>query len=324
MRMKAAVLYAPGEPDNFVIQERNNPQPDSGRVLVQVKAFGLNRSELMTRKGYSPNVTFPRVLGIECVGEVVEDPSREFETGQKVAALMGGMGRDYDGSYAEYAVLPKAILVPFESNLEWSVLGAMPEMFHTVNGSLHLSLNIEKDEILLIRGGTSSIGLLALQLAKQTGMRVISTTRKQEKTELLTKNGADYVLIDDGNLSVQLRQIFPEGVHKVLELVGTSTLKDSLKCAVTGGTVCMTGMLSEAWTIADFEPMEYIPSSVHFTVFDSGQHKMDKIAFQKFIGDVEAGKIHINMSRVFGLEEIVEAHRLMESNMAGGKIVIKL
>lgn len=322
--MKAIIVYTPGGPENLLIENRLIPRPANDWVLVKVRALGINRSELMTRKGYSPNVRFPRILGIECVGEVVEDPSGEFEMGQKVAALMGGMGRDYDGSYAEYAVLPKAILVPFESSLEWSVLGAMPEMFHTVNGSLHLSLNIEKDEVLLIRGGTSSIGLLALQLAKQTGMRVISTTRKQEKTELLTKNGADYVLIDDGNLSVHIRQIFPEGVHKVLELVGTSTLKDSLKCAVTGGTVCMSGMLSEAWTIADFEPMEYIPSSVHFTVFDSCQHKMDKIAFQKFIGDVEAGKIQINISRVFGLEEIAEAHRLMESNMAGGKIVIKL
>ncbi len=322
--MKAIVIYFPGNPENLSLEERLIADPSDGEVHVRVRAFGLNRSELMTRKGYSPNVTFPRILGIECVGEVVEDPSGEFEGGQKVAALMGGMGRDYDGSYAEYAVLPKAILVPFESRLEWSVLGAMPEMFHTVNGSLHLSLNIEKDEILLIRGGTSSIGLLALQLAKQTGIRVISTTRKQEKTELLTKNGADYVVIDDGKISEKVRQIFPEGVHKVLELVGTSTLKDSLKSVVTGGTVCMTGMLSEAWAIADFEPMEYIPSSVHFTVFDSGQHKMDKIAFQKFISDVEAGKIHINISRVFGLEEIVEAHRLMESNMAGGKIVIKL
>jgi len=322
--VKAAILYTPGGPENLILEDRPVPKPNGDWVLVRIRAFGLNRSELMTRKGYSPDVTFPRILGIECVGEVVSDLSGEFLTGQKVAALMGGMGRDFDGSYAEYTLLPKANLVSFESKLEWSVLGALPEMFHTVNGSLQISLRIEKEEILLIRGGTSSIGLLALHLAKQSGMVVVSTTRKQEKTELLSKNGADYVLIDDNNLHEKIRQIFLKGVDKVLELVGASTLKDSLQCVVPGGTVCMAGMLSETWTISDFEPMEYIPSSVHLTVFDSGQHKMDKEAFQKFVRDIEAENIHINTGPIFELDEISEAHTLMESNAADGKIVISI
>src|SRR4051794_25575868 len=113
--MKAAVLYTPGGPENFKIETRPIPEPNIGHVLVKVKAFGLNRSELMTRKGYSPNVAFPRILGIECVGEIENDPSGEFKQGQKVAAVMGGMGRGYDGSYAEYTVLPKEIIIPFES-----------------------------------------------------------------------------------------------------------------------------------------------------------------------------------------------------------------
>lgn len=322
--MRSLVLYKPGDPENLILQERAIPNPDNGRVLIRIKAFGLNRSELMTRKGLSPNVTLPRVLGIECVGIVESDPSGDFKKGQKVAALMGGMGRDYDGSYAEFTVVPKAILVPFESSLEWSILGAIPEMFHTVTGSLITALKIQKKEILLIRGGTSSIGLLALQIAKQKGLMVLSTTRNPEKIEILSRNGADYVLIDNGNLSEKVIQIFPLGCDKVLDLVGASTLKDSMHCAAPGGTVCMTGMLSEKWNIPFFEPMGFIPSSVHLTVFDSGQHQMDKAAFQSFIQDVEFGHIRINMASVFKLEEIVEAHRLMESNMAGGKIVILL
>lgn len=278
----------------------------------------------MTRKGLSPNVTLPRVLGIECVGVVDADPSGDFKTGQKVAALMGGMGRDYDGSYAEYTVVPKEILVPFESSLDWSVLGAIPEMFHTVTGSLVTALKIRENETLLIRGGTSSIGLLALQIAKQRGLMVLSTTRNPEKIGLLSGNEADYVLIDNGDLSEKVIQIFPQGCDKVLDLVGATTLKDSLHCAAPGGTVCMTGMLSEKWNIPFFEPMDFIPSSVHLTVFDSGQHRMDKTAFQTFIQDVEFGHIRINIASVFNLEEIVEAHRLIESNAAGGKIVIRL
>lgn len=223
--MKAAVLYRPGGLENFSIETRPMPAPSEGQVLVKVKAFGLNRSELMTRKGLSPGVSFPRVLGIECVGEVVTDSSGEFVPGQKVAAVMGEMGRAFDGSYAEYTVLPKEIVFPFESNLEWAVLGAIPEMFHTVSGSLHLALKVKPSETLLIRGGTSSIGMLAIQVATRYGLKVVATTRKEEKRESLLTNGADYVIIDDGNISLKVRQIFPGGVDNVLELVGTSTLK---------------------------------------------------------------------------------------------------
>jgi NADPH:quinone reductase-like Zn-dependent oxidoreductase len=320
--MKTAVLYKPGGPENFIIETRPISEPGEGEVLVKVKAFGLNRSELMTRKGLSPGVSFPRVLGIECVGEIVADPSGEFKQGQKVAAVMGEMGRQFDGSYAEYTVLPREIVVPFEGNSDWSTLGAIPEMFHTVSGSLHLALNIKQGETILVRGGTSSIGMLAIEMAKRAGLKVVATTRKTEKTESLRNNGADHVLIDDGNLCEKVRQIFPGGVNKVLELVGTSTLKDSLHCAAQGGSVCFTGMLSEQWSISDFAPMDYIPATVNLTVFDSGQVKMNSENFQAFINDVERGNIKLNISRTFTLDEIVEAHRYMESNAGTGKIVV--
>jgi len=320
--LKAAVLYQPGGPGNFILEDRPMPVPMNHWVLVRVKAFGLNRSELMTRKGLSPNVTFPRVLGIECVGIVEYDPGNIFRQGQKVAACMGGMGREFDGSYAEYTVLPRSLLYPFESNLSWKQLGGIPEMFQTVYGSLHLALKIQKGETLLIRGGTSSIGMLATQLAKKAGLFVIATTRKLEKEKLLLDNGADQVLIDDGNLEIKIKASRPAGVDKVLELIGTTTLKDSLKCTAMGGTVCMTGMLSEQWSINDFSPMEYIPATVNLTVYDSGQVRVDQQSFQQFIQNVENGLVQLNISRSFALREISKAHQFMENNSAGGKIVI--
>jgi len=235
--------------------------------LIRVKAFGLNRSELFTRRGDSPGVEFPRIQGIECVGAIENDPSNTYTTGQQVAAIMGGMGRFFDGGYAEYALVPLEIVFPFNSSLPWETLGAIPEMFQTVSGSLNQALEIQKGEALLIRGGTSSIGMLAIQLAKTKGLTVISTTRNPDKKQALLDNGADYIVIDNGTIFNQVREIFPDGVNKVLELIGTSTLKDSLKCIAVKGLVCMTGILGNAWTMDSFTPMGDIPSLGRLTVY---------------------------------------------------------
>jgi NADPH:quinone reductase-like Zn-dependent oxidoreductase len=320
--MKAAVIYNPGGPDSFVIEDMPVPTAIKGSVLIRVRAFGLNRSELMTRKGLSPSVKFPRVLGIECVGEVEHDPSGEFTKGQKVAAAMGEMGRQYDGSYAQFTVLPKQILIPFKSKLPWEQLGAIPEMFQTAFGSLHVALNIKKAEAILIRGGTSSIGMLAIQMAKNFGLKVIATTRNPGKSNLLKENGVDEVLIDGGRLSEEIKGKYKNGVDKVLDLIGTSSLRDSLQCVRTGGIVCMTGMLSEQWSVQDFAPMDFIPARVYLTVYDSGQIKVGAKQFQMFINDVENEKIRLNVRKVFSLDHISEAHQLMESNSASGKIVV--
>lgn len=232
--MKAAVTYKAGDPD--VIEIREVPIPDArpGWVLIQVKAFGLNRSELFTRRGDSPGVTFPRIQGIECVGIIESDPSGTYQKGQQAAAIMGGMGRSFDGGYAEFALVPREIIIPFKSDLAWEILGAIPEMFQTVSGSLNQALEIQEGETILIRGGTSSIGMLACQLAKIRGLTVISTTGNPDKRETLLSNGADFAIIDSGDITGQIHEIFPNGVDKVLELIGTRTLRDSLQCITTG------------------------------------------------------------------------------------------
>ncbi len=320
--MKAAVTIQAGNADVIVIKEVPEPSLKQGWVLIAVKAFGLNRSELFTRRGDSQGVIFPRIQGIECVGLVENDPSGTFKKGQQVAAIMGGMGRFFDGGYAEYTLVPLEIVFPFNSNLAWDILGAIPEMFQTVSGSLNQALGIEAKETLLIRGGSSSIGMLACQLAKAKGLTVISTSRNPEKEKILLANGADYVIIDKGSVSEELKEIYPDGVNKVLELVGTKTLKDSLKCICLKGTVCMTGILGNEWSMSEFTPMGDIPSLGRLTVYMGESKNLSKELLQEFIEQVEQGSIQLNIDQVYKLSQVSEAHQYMEENKAKGKIVV--
>ncbi len=246
MTMKAAVIREPGAPEVLMIEELPVPQPAPGWVLIRVKAFGLNRSELFTRQGHSPGVEFPRILGIGAVGTVEEAPGGVFEPGQTVATAMGGMGRAFDGGYAEYTCVPAGQVQAIDTTLNWQTFGGLPEMIQTAWGSLNSSLKLERGQSLLIGGGTTSVGLAAAVLAKKQGATVAATTRKADREAMLQDNGADHVFINTGEISGDVRRVFPEGVDKVLELVGTTTLLDSLQCAARFGSVCMTGMVGNA------------------------------------------------------------------------------
>lgn len=162
--MKAIVVSKAGGPEVLKLEEVPRPQIKPGWSLVKIKGFGINHSEIFTRRGLSPSVSFPRILGIECVGVIEEttDPGR-LPIGQKVVSIMGEMGRDFDGSYAEYTLVPNKQLYPIQSNLDWADLAAIPETYYTAYGSM-LNLKIKSSDRILVRGGSSGVGIAFLRL----------------------------------------------------------------------------------------------------------------------------------------------------------------
>jgi NADPH2:quinone reductase len=320
--MRAIVLDAPGPPSALTIRDLPIPKPEKGWVLIKVKAFGLNRSELHTRLGLADGVTFPRVLGIEATGVVAEAPGGEFEVGRQVVAMMGGMGRVFDGGYAEYTCVPASQVIEFRSDLDWATLGSVPEMVQTSYGSLTIGLDAQPGQSILIRGGTSSVGMATAVLAKQRKMTVFSTTRNPGKADALTAIGVDHVLVDDGDVAAQVRAILPDGVDTALELVGTPTLPDTLRSLRVHGVACFTGMLSNEWTVRDFYPIDYLPRGVRLSAYAGDAGDLPSEVLQGFLDAVAAGDAVVPIDTVYTFDQIAEAHAAMEAGHTKGKLVV--
>lgn len=224
--------------------------------------------------------------------------------------------------YAEYTCPPASQTQRITTKLDWHLLGAIPEMLQTAYGALFKALKLQKSEVLLVRGGTTSVGLAAAAIAKNAGAIVVSTTRRADREAFLKEHGADFVVVDNGKVAESVRKIFPEGVHKVWELIGTTTLEDSLLCAKEGGAVCMSGMVGNAWALPNFAPMESIPTAVNLTTYSGGSDDFMATPLDELAKQVADGTLKVQLGPSFKLDEIVEAHRCMEENRANGKIVV--
>lgn len=323
--MRAIVITQYGGPEVLAIETRPDPAPKPGEVLIEVKAFGLNHAELYFRQGLWGEVA--SISGIECVGRVRHDPEGRLVRGQKVIALVGGMGRSIDGSYAELVCAPSSNVVAIESELSWAELAAIPESYATAWTSLIEILALEKDQTVVIRGATSALGQAAINIAAERGARVIATTRNPLRFGMLESLGAGEVLLESGELAPQLRERHGRGVDAVLDVVGNTTVLDSLALLRRGGRVCLVGFLGGGGPLT-LEPVFQIPSGTYWSVFASAlvtgtpAFPLSDIPFQTIVQRVAEGIYKAKPARVFRFAEIQHAHRLMESGEAGGKIVV--
>lgn len=316
-KMKAVVLDKPTEAGDVTLCEIPIPKEKPGWVLVKIKAFGMNHSEQILRLNEirADYIRKPIIPGIECVGEIADPSDSNFTVGQKVVALMGGMGRSFHGSYAEYALLPVSHVFAVESALSWTDMAAIPETYFTAWGSLFECLFLKPSDTLLIRGATCALGYAAIQIAKAIGCTVVATTHKESKLPLLT--GVDKAILDTGKLCDTLN-----GVTKALELVGPKTLPDTLHCVEKGGIVCNTGILGGVYTLNGFDPIKDIPNGVYLTGFFSN-YPTEK-TMRDIFGFLDKHSLKPAIGASFAFEQIRNACMALDSGSVNGKIVVTL
>ncbi|MGA9493527.1 MAG: SDR family NAD(P)-dependent oxidoreductase [Mycobacterium sp.] len=321
--MCAIVLEKFGGLDSLVYTDIPKPLPKDGEVVIKVRAFGVNHAEAHMRRGEWAEAA--EVSGIECVGTVDACPSGEFAIGAKVAALMGGLGRTINGSYAEYTRVRAANVALIESDLPWSDLAALPETYATAWTCLFRNLKLSAGQTVVIRGATSSFGQAAVKMAVAAGARVIATARSRERFALLEELGAARVELESQTLAGTISEAGQ--IDAVLDLVGNSTILDSLDMLRRDGTACLAGWLGGLDPIVEFNPLLRMASGVYWSffgsfVFGNPGFPLSDVPLQDIAAKVAAGQLEAAPSRVFSFDEIHEAHRIMEAGEAGGKMVV--
>ncbi|MEV6227921.1 zinc-binding alcohol dehydrogenase family protein [Saccharopolyspora shandongensis] len=321
--MQAIVIEKFGGPDCLVYTDLPKPEPKAGQVVIEIKAFGLNHAEMHMRRGEWAEAA--PVSGIECVGLVDSCPGGEFPVGVKVAALMGGLGRTINGSYADYTRAPASNVALIESDLSWAELAAIPETYATAWTCLFRNLEITPGQTLVIRGATSAFGQAAINLAVNAGVRVIGTSRKRERFALLEELGAERAELEGPNLPERIAEA--KQIDAVLDLVGNSTILGSLDMLRRGGRACLAGWLGGLDPIRDFNPLAQMASGVYLTffasfVFGRPGFPLSDVPLQNIAEQVAAGRLKAKPSRVFNFEDVREAHRVMEAGEAKGKMVV--
>jgi NADPH2:quinone reductase len=321
--MRAIVLEKFGGLDSLVYTDIPKPLPKDGEVVIKVRGFGINHAELHMRRGEWAEAA--EVSGIECVGIVDACPGGEFPVGAKVAALMGGLGRTINGSYAEYTRVRASNVALIDSELPWSQLGALPETYATAWTCLFRNLKLAAGQTIVIRGGTSSFGQAAVKMAVAAGAHVIATARKRERFGMLEALGVTRVELESRTLAAGIAEA--KQIDAVLDLVGNSTILDSLDMLRRDGTACLAGWLGGLDPIGDFNPLLRMASGVNWSffgsfVFGSPGFPLSDVPLQDIAAQVAAGQLEAAPERVFSFDEIRDAHRIMEAGEAGGKMVV--
>ncbi|WP_159722260.1 zinc-binding dehydrogenase [Enterococcus sp. CSURQ0835] len=313
--MQAVVLETFGSSAGFNLVERPIPRARPGWSVIKNQAFGLNRAELYTRLGQSPDVSLPRVLGIEAVGEIEETVDGKLPVGTKVMTLMGGLGRQFDGSYEEYLAVPNDQIYPLTVTDTWEQLATIPESGYTAYGSLKVA-NIKAGQKVLVRGGTSTVGLATLSFLRFLETEVTATSRQIKRASDLLDLGADYFVLEKaGKLQTEVTY------DAIIDFVGVKTLRDSLQHLKPGGVHVVTGGLANTWELPNFSPFE-IPSGAYLSNFQSTVVDVNLLSeLQTFITQHQ---LRFKIGAVFSLSDMKHAQDVLQAGDVLGKLVVRV
>ncbi|MEK8033243.1 NAD(P)H-quinone oxidoreductase [Ideonella sp. DXS29W] len=327
--MRAITIREFGAPEVLVEAERPDPQPAAGELLIRVAASGVNRPDVLQRKGaYAPPAGASDLPGLEVAGEIVGGDAGELEAagfrlGDRICALVAG------GGYAEKCIAPIAQCLPVPSG--WSDVEAatLPETFFTVWSNVFDRGALRAGETLLVQGGSSGIGVTAIQLAKAMGAHVIVTAGSDAKCAACVDLGADHAInYRTGDFVAQVKRLTAgRGVHVILDMVAGDYVSRELSCLADDGRLVIIAV--QGGTKSEFNAGDVLRRRLTIT---GSTLRPRPVAFKAAIARslrekvwplLEAGRIRPVIDRVFNAADAAMAHALMESSQHVGKIVLR-
>jgi putative PIG3 family NAD(P)H quinone oxidoreductase len=323
--MRAVVITEPGGPEVLQWLEVPDPVPGPGDVLIDVAAAGLNRADLLQRQGlYPPPPGAPPYPGMECSGRIVAAGPEVtgWRPGDEVCALLSG------GGYAERVVVPASQVLPVPDGIGVVESAALPEAACTVYSNLFQVAQLAAGETLLLHGGASGIGTLAIQLAKVNGARVICTAGSAEKLARCRELGADVAVSyrDEDFVKVVNDVTAGEGAHVILDIMGASYLARNLASLATGGRLVIIGRQGGSRAELDLGVLQGKRASTHATTLRS-RPTAEKAAIVSAVHEdvwplVSTGKVVPVIDRTVPMPDAAEAHRLLEAGVHIGKVLL--
>lgn len=321
--MKTVEVTGKGDNTHLAIGSRDIPTPNLGQVLIEVSASGVNRADILQRQGkYPPPQGVSDILGLEVAGKIVKigKDVTTFKEGDKVCALLEG------GGYAEFAVANAACVLPILDNMNYIEAASLPEALFTVYSNLFFYAKMQKGESLLMHGGTSGIGVTAVQMAKEFGIKCFATAGFKEKCEFLNSLGVDLAI----NYKEQdFAQVIKEagGVDVVLDMVGGDYFQRNLSVLKQSGRLISIAMQNGAKTDIDFAPLLLKNLTIIGTTLRNKpvdfKASIAKDLITLALPKIASGRIKPVIDSVFSIDEAQKAHDLMQSGRHIGKIVLK-
>jgi NADPH2:quinone reductase len=329
--MRAVVIVSHGGVEGLEVREvERPPSPSADRVLVRVRAAGLNRADLLQRRGVypAPPWAVQDVPGLEFAGEVAETGSevRAWRVGQRVFGITAG------GAQAEYVVVPESTLALIPPNLDWHEAAAVPETFITAHDALFTQAGLSMGERLIVHAAGSGVGLAAVQLARAAGARVFGTSRTAEKLERARSLGLWEAIVVGDDPTVFSRAVREltngAGVEVILDLVGGPYLQANLEALALRGRLMLVGTTAGASAPFNFGVVMGKRLRIFGTVLRGRSVEEKADATRRFAAHVvpllEQEVVRPVIDKVYSMDEVREAHERLESNETFGKIVLKI